>query len=238
MVRGLPRYPDLSVLDVSCGDAEILERLMEDGCFVEGTHYVADDWILSEDRRIPDGIRIHEGVDLSAPLPFPNGAFDVVLCTEVIEHLDGHVGIVHELGRIVGEGGHLVLSVPNIHRIRSRWQFFLTGCHRLCQRRTSWDVPRERLYEYHIRPPDFPLLHTLLHQAGLQIQHLAFTRVEFPHHLWLPLYPLFYLAARLQIRPRSKYPALRNEGERDLLRWMTHPCMLASKQLLLCARKR
>lgn len=24
-MRGLPRYPDVSVLDVSCGDAEILE---------------------------------------------------------------------------------------------------------------------------------------------------------------------------------------------------------------------
>jgi len=225
------------VLDVSCGDAEILERLMVDGCAVQGTHYRQDDWILSADREIPAGIKIHGGVDLSGPLPFPDGSFDVVLSTEVIEHLDAHIGIVHELGRIVKPGGHLVLSMPNIHRIHSRRQFFLTGCHRLCQRRMSWDVPRGRLHEYHIRPPDFPVLHTLLHQAGLQVRRLAFTRVEFQHGFWMLLYPLFYLATRLHIRGRSKYPPLRNAGENDLFRWMVHPCMLASKQLLLCARK-
>lgn len=211
---------------------------MADGCAVEGTHYRIDDWIVSADRRIPEGIRIHDGVDLAAPLPFPDGSFDVVLSTEVIEHLDAHVGIVHELARIVKPGGYLVLSMPNVHRVHSRWQFFLTGCHKLCQRRASWDTPRERLYEYHVRPPDFPLLHTLLHQAGLRIQCLSFTRVEFQHGFWLLLYPLFFLATRLQVHGRSKYPAARNEGERDLFRWMVHPCMLASKQLLLCAQKR
>lgn len=237
LVRSLPGYPRLSILDISCGDAVILEHLMRDGCHVEGTHYCDDDYIRSKDRVIPSGITLHTGIDLSQPLPFPDDAYDVVLITEVIEHLDAHIGLVHELGRILKPGGHLVLSTPNLHRLSSRWQFFWTGCHGICQRRTGWDIPRDRLYAYHIHIPDLPLLHTLIHQAGLRVKGLHFTRVEPQQFFWMLFYPLIYLATRIQIRGRSKYSAARNAGERSLFRWMTHPAALMSKQLLLLAQK-
>lgn len=45
-------------------------------------------------------------------LPFKDGVFDTVLCTEVIEHLeDDHAGF-SELARVLRRAGHLVLSVP------------------------------------------------------------------------------------------------------------------------------
>lgn len=236
-VRAVPGYPDLAVLDISCGDAEILKALQQAGCRAEGTHFREDDYILSKDRVIPEGIVLHRGVDITGPLPFPDGRYDVVLLTEVIEHLESHAGILHEISRILRPGGHLVLSTPNLQRLGSRWQFFLTGCHRLCQRRIGWDVPRERLYEHHISTPDFPVLHTLIGQAGLRIRRLWLTRVEFPQIFWMALYPVFWLATRMQVRGRAKYSEGRNLGERDLFRWMVHPCMLASKQLVLLAQK-
>lgn len=237
MVRSLPGHPDLSVLDISCGDAEILEYLMNDGCRVEGTHYRDDDYILSRDRVIPSGITIHKDVDLTQPLPFPDGRFDVVLMTEVIEHLDAHIGIVHEIGRIVRPGGHLVFSTPNLNRLSSRLKFAFTGCHGICQRRTGWDMNRERLYAYHIHIPDFPVLHTLLHQAGFVIRRMGVTRIEPGHFIWILLYPVLALATRLEVRPRAKYLPARNQGERDLYRWLMHPASLMSKQLLLLAEK-
>ncbi len=238
MVRSLPGYPNLSVLDISCGDAVILEHLLHDGCRVEGTHFRDDDYILSKDRVIPSGITIHKDIDLTQPLPFPDGHFDAVLMTEVIEHLDAHIGIVHEIGRIVRPGGFLVLSTPNLNRLSSRLKFAFTGCHGICQRRTGWDMNRERLYAYHIHIPDFPVLHTLLHQAGFAIRRLGVTRIEPGHVLWILLYPLLALATRIEVRPRAKYSAGRSEGERDLYRWLMHPASLMSKQLLLLAEKR
>jgi len=235
--RALPGYPALSVLDISCGDAVILEQLLAEGCRVEGTHYCDNDYIRKKDRVIPEEITIHPGVDLSRPLPFDNQRYDVVIMTEVIEHLDAHTGILHEAGRILRPGGHLILSTPNLHRLSSRARFFFTGCHHINQRRVGWDIPRDRLYAYHIHTPDLPLLHALLYQAGFARMRPVVTRIEPAQVGWMLLYPLFALATRLRVRPRRKYPEDRNRGERDLYRLMMHPATLMSKQLMLVARK-
>ena len=46
-------------------------------------------------------------------IPFPDGAFDVVLSTEVIEHTPDPERGVRELCRVVKPGGTLVLTAPN-----------------------------------------------------------------------------------------------------------------------------
>ena len=46
-------------------------------------------------------------------LPFPDGTFDVVLSSEVIEHTPSPEAAARELYRVLKPGGHLVLSTPN-----------------------------------------------------------------------------------------------------------------------------
>ncbi|HVE67747.1 MAG TPA: methyltransferase domain-containing protein [Solirubrobacteraceae bacterium] len=46
-------------------------------------------------------------------LPFPDGAFDVVVCFEVIEHLRDAERLLAELHRVLGPDGALLLSSPN-----------------------------------------------------------------------------------------------------------------------------
>ena len=46
-------------------------------------------------------------------LPFPDRAFEVVLCTEVIEHTTDPRAAVRELCRVVAPGGVLVVTTPN-----------------------------------------------------------------------------------------------------------------------------
>jgi len=45
-------------------------------------------------------------------LPFAAGAFDVVLCSEVIEHISDDRQAVRELARVLKPGGRLIISVP------------------------------------------------------------------------------------------------------------------------------
>ena len=75
----------------------------------------------------------------------------------------------------------------------------------------------------------------LLHQAGLRIVQLGRTRVKTRHLWWMIFYPVFALLTRLEMRHPVGSP--RRNGERDLVRWMTHPAMLLSEQLLLTARR-
>lgn len=236
-VRALPGFPALSVLDLSCGEGAVLSRLAAAGCRVHGSHFREDDYIVHTREKL-QGIPITSGVDLGAALPFDSASVDVVLLTEVLEHLENHRRPLAEAGRILRPGGHLVFSTPNIFRLHSRLQFLWTGKHKLIRRRVGWDVPASELYAYHIQPVDFPLVHTLLHQAGLTIERLAFTRWKWKSALVAPLWPLVWIACRGTIDRDARRPGPFRDGERDLNRWLSHPALLFSEQLLVVARRR
>jgi len=171
-VKELPDFPRLRVLDLSCGEAEILNHLKSLGCEVQGTHYRSDDYIV-EDRKELANVPVVSGVDLHKPLPFEDASFQVVILSEVLEHLEWHGTVIREAGRILKPGGHLLFTTPNIFRLHSRLQFFLTGKHKLIRRRLGWDMNYDERYAYHITPVDFPLAHALLHQAGQTRQDRA-----------------------------------------------------------------
>ncbi|MDX6555408.1 MAG: hypothetical protein QOD86_1603 [Miltoncostaeaceae bacterium] len=58
-----------------------------------------------------EGVR-HERADLAA-LPFEDGAFDLVVCFEAIEHVDDQDRVLDELVRVLAPGGVLAISSPN-----------------------------------------------------------------------------------------------------------------------------
>ena len=236
--RQLPEYPRLRVLDLSAGRGEIVAALAREGCTVRGTHFRADDYKL-KDQTTPletGAVAIDPDVDLTRPLPYGDAAFDLVVLCEVAEHLPTEIPVISEIGRILAPGGHLVLSTPNVARLHSRWHFFFTGTHKLIRRRAGWDLAPDDLYAYHINPIDFPLLHTLLRQAGLEVERLDFTLFKWKHAWLLLFYPLVWISTRIETRRHRGGPA-HAQGEEDLFRWMMRPTMLASEQLLLTARK-
>ncbi len=236
--RALPDYPNLDVLDLSCGRGEILSALVEDGCSARGTHYRSDDYKLTQQTTalLTNGLQIDDGIDLMNPLPYPSESFDLVVLSEVIEHLESFMPIVREIGRVLRPEGHFVMSTPNMARLHSRLHFFLTGTHKLIRRRIGWDLAPDDLYAHHINPVDFPLLHTLLHQSGMHVRAINFTRFKARHAWMLLAYPLIWLATQLETRVSITNEQHRR-GERDLRHWMLTPAMLASEQLLVVAKK-
>ena len=228
--------PKVRVLDLSCGDGDIIERLAQLEYSVEGTHFREDDYIIRKASPILEKVPIHEGVDLCQPLPFADSQFDVILATEVLEHLPAHAPIVSEIARILNVNGLFVFTTPNTHRLSSRIQFFLTGTHNLCGARLGWHVNRRDLYSTHFNPLYFPVFHSLLHQNGLQVKYLGFTRCKLPIFVLLALlYPILAPATVLEV---AHFWKRSHAGGRDLLRWMLNPRMLLSDQMVVAARKR
>ena len=54
-------------------------------------------------------------------LPFPDNAFDLVICSEVLEHLPDFRGALQELARVCAPGGRFAISVPRYWPERICW---------------------------------------------------------------------------------------------------------------------
>jgi SAM-dependent methyltransferase len=95
------------VLDLGCGDG----RLSGD---LDATQLTAADVsptaLERAARRLPEA-RIVE-LEPDAPLPFDDGAFDLVLCAETIEHVRDVQMLLSELRRVLRPGGTLALTTP------------------------------------------------------------------------------------------------------------------------------
>jgi SAM-dependent methyltransferase len=97
------------VLDAGCGEGHVTAWLAEALPAAEITGVEGRAEALAAFRSRNPKLRAVEG-DLGA-LPFPDGAFELVLCTEVLEHLPEPRRALRELGRVCT--GHLLLTVPH-----------------------------------------------------------------------------------------------------------------------------
>jgi len=234
--RPLKGYPNLSIFDLSCCEGEVLSRLAADDCRVHGTHFRADDYII-EDRARLSAIPITTGVDLQQRLPDDDGAFEVVIVTGVLEHLESHFHVIAEVSRMVRSGGFFVFSTPNLQRLQSRLQFFLTGKHKLIRRRVGLDQKSGDRYAFHIGPVDFSLIHAVLGWEGFEILGLGMTQLKFKSVLLSPLWPLVWLACRLTVDKDARRNPVLKQTEKSLNRWLSDPAMLFSEQLLVVTQR-
>jgi SAM-dependent methyltransferase len=232
-------FPNISVLDLSCGEGEILTKLSNLGCEVRGTRFCSNDYIIENDlikNHNESKIPIDNEIDLTKPLPYKDKSFNVVILTEVIEHIPEYRSIIYESSRILKPNGLLILTTPNIYRLHSRFQFFLFGNHKVINRRLGWDLGKEDLYAYHISPVDFLYLHVLMYQVNLKIESFVFTRFKWRHAGWLMVYPLFKMLAYIYYR-KGNINSLRRKGDDDLRKYMTSFPIMFSEQLFISARK-
>jgi ubiquinone/menaquinone biosynthesis C-methylase UbiE len=108
-------------LDIGAGHGDLI-RLLSREFTLEPT---ACDY-TSELMRVP-GIKV-DVVDLNtAALPYRDGIFDLITCTEVIEHIEHYRHTFREILRILKPGGTLVVTTPNVLNLRSRIRYLLFG---------------------------------------------------------------------------------------------------------------
>ncbi|MCG8634654.1 MAG: class I SAM-dependent methyltransferase [Desulfobacterales bacterium] len=69
---------------------------------------------LTQDRACPPRKNRAWGIGAAdaACLPFKSGSFDLVICSEVLEHIDAHETVMAEIRRVLKKNRDLVVSVP------------------------------------------------------------------------------------------------------------------------------
>lgn len=89
-------------LDIGCRDGYWTKKLIQKGYTVE-----------------PIDIEPHypgaKKADANEKLPYRNETFDIIWCSEVIEHLKNPKESVKEMLRITRPGGRIIITTPNSH---------------------------------------------------------------------------------------------------------------------------
>ncbi len=100
--------PGEHVLEVGCGAGHALERftgVRRTG--VDLSVHMLERARLRLGRDVP---LVRATADI---LPFPDAAFEAVVCTELLEHVPDPAAVIRELMRVAGPSGRVVVSVPN-----------------------------------------------------------------------------------------------------------------------------
>jgi 2-polyprenyl-3-methyl-5-hydroxy-6-metoxy-1,4-benzoquinol methylase len=115
LARSLRRYRTSGrLLDVGCGAGAVLRTMSADGWHAEGQEISE----AAADRLEEEGFRIHR----EAPDELAGGdtSFDVVVMSEVIEHLRAPDVTLRAVRRLLRPGGALYLTTPNFGSLSRR----------------------------------------------------------------------------------------------------------------------
>ena len=91
------------ILDIGCGSSRIVQTLPQ----AVGLDYQIRKlrWLRAPGRQL---VQASLG-----ELPFPDASFDAVICSEVIEHIEGDRLDLRDMARVLAPGGTLVLGTPD-----------------------------------------------------------------------------------------------------------------------------
>ncbi|HPC47981.1 MAG TPA: class I SAM-dependent methyltransferase [Deltaproteobacteria bacterium] len=125
----IPLEPGFKVLDAGCGAGRHLaEAFRARGVSVVGVDLNRDDALKAHNTTKIMRHASEDGGGASlvmvsdiTRLPFKDAAFDVVICSEVLEHIPDDRGAVREIVRVLKPGRSLVVSVPRYLPERICW---------------------------------------------------------------------------------------------------------------------
>ncbi len=218
-------------LDVGAGRGDLVRRIASAfECASQACDYHAD---LFEAQGVPIS-----PVNLNiSPLPYSDGAFDLVTCSEVVEHLENYRHLFREAYRVLKPGGALVVTTPNVLNMYSRARCFVSGFANLFG---PLPARNDKLYSAggHITPiPYFYLAHGLA-DAGFSDVELEMDKVQKTSVFWLGLFfPLVLLGWRRFLSlERGKYRTITPENERHVVKHISWP-VLVGRTLVVSAIK-
>lgn len=110
---GVKLDPVHRVLDIGFGHGQFILEAAGMGCKAVAGIEIAAAAMEHVRENDPEGkIEIHQ-LDVSHDLlPFPDDSFDIVACTETIEHLDSPYHMVSEVKRVLTHDGIFLLAFP------------------------------------------------------------------------------------------------------------------------------
>lgn len=108
-------------LDIGAGTGELIKKLQHNfNISSQACDYHVERFELSDVPVLK--------IDLNKEhLPYEDNSFDLITCSEVIEHLENHRQVLREMSRILKRDGLLILTTPNVLNVKSRLRYMVSG---------------------------------------------------------------------------------------------------------------
>lgn len=151
--------------------------------------------------------------DLNQRWPYADGFFDIVICTEGIEHLENPWHVIREINRVLKMEGVLFMSTPNVLSLKSRLSYLLYGYPNYFYYMIETDPNTgEELSVDHINPIGFLELRYILSHLGFRVES-----VETNHYQKHRSLPYKLLKLLIATRGRSAEKDASKAGVRKTL---------------------
>jgi SAM-dependent methyltransferase len=116
----LPVGPGTRVLDLGCGAGRHAFEALRRGALVTALDTDAGELAsvagmvaaMRAAGEVPDGAAATCVTGDATAMPFPAGAFDVIIAAEVLEHIPADQAALREITRVVAPGGTVAVTVP------------------------------------------------------------------------------------------------------------------------------
>jgi 2-polyprenyl-6-hydroxyphenyl methylase/3-demethylubiquinone-9 3-methyltransferase len=106
-------WTGVRVLDVGCGGGFTSEFLAECGAVVSGLDVSARSVAVAIEHAASAGLDIDYRHGRAEALPFADASFDVVVCVDVLEHVDDIEIVLAEIHRVLRPGGVVLFDTIN-----------------------------------------------------------------------------------------------------------------------------
>lgn len=172
-------------------------------------------------------------------LPFEDSTFDLVTCTEVIEHLEHYRYTIREMFRVLKPGGTLVLTTPNILNLKSRVRFMVFGFYNLFG---PLHVRESLLHEAggHINPVSLFFLAHALMDAGFENIKTGIDKRQGTSTFWLILLylPVKIFGASAFRIAKNKFHAIDKHNEQFVKKMNSMDVLLGRTLVVGCKKSK
>ena len=104
------------ILDLGSGLGAVLRQCLK---IKKGLHFIGSDFSPAGVKYIQTELKIPSIVlDITEKLPFPDKSFDILICTETLEHLEDPMFVFNELKRVARK--KVIISVPYDENVTDR----------------------------------------------------------------------------------------------------------------------
>ncbi len=104
---------NLKVLDVGCGGGILSEEFARAGCQVTGVDPAEPSLEVARQHAQSENLNINYQFGTGENIPFNDAVFDVVVCCDVLEHVNDVEKVTQELLRVVKPGGVVFFDTIN-----------------------------------------------------------------------------------------------------------------------------